>query len=292
MTASNQIQMKSLPSTPPLLLRAAFTRKSPGRQISTPPAFPDTRISAEKLRIDKGQLQRYRQVCGFDTQSNLLPMSFLHVLAFRLQMSMMLEKDFPVTPMGCIHLTNTLRQFRPIELGERPTLDCRIGETRLNDKGIEFQFICRAYVDQDKVWEDESLYLSRAKTSVPADSSPRPALRPFDDAEIWKLHPRQARQYARASGDFNPIHLHNLSAKILGFKKMVIHGMWSQAACIAALSDQVGERSECFAQFKTPIFLPAKVQFCQQEGDKGIDFALRNERGDRPHLDGYLRDLD
>lgn len=291
MTASKQIRLTSLPSTSPLLLRAAFTRRSLGRLTSEPPRFPDTHISAENLHIDRAQLQRYRQVCGFNTDSNLLPMSFLHVLAFRLQMLMMLQKDFPLTPMGCIHLTNTLRQYRPLEVGERPTLDCQIGQTRLAEKGVEFQFICRARIGHDTVWEDESLYLARAKTQIAANNGPRPALAPFEHCQPWTLKPRQARQYARASGDYNPIHLHNLSAKALGFKKMVIHGMWSQAACIAALADKVGERSECFAQFKTPVLLPARIQFCHRVTDSGVDFALRNDAGDKPHLDGYLRDL-
>lgn len=287
MTASNQIKIDILPSTPPLLLRAAITRKSPGLS----PVFPDTTMAVDNIAIDAIQLRRYRQVCGFSTDSPLLPMSFLHVLVFRLQMAMMLRKEFPVAPMGLIHLSNTLRQYRPIEATEKPSLDCRIGDATLSAKGVEFSFICSAYIGQDKVWEDVSVYLTRMKTGIQKTITEQPALRNFEHREPWQLRPAQARQYAKASGDYNPIHLHNLSAKLLGFKKMIIHGMWSQAACIAALETSRGDRSECYAEFKTPVFLPTTLQFCHQRNEQNIDFALRNERGDKPHLEGYLRPL-
>lgn len=287
MTASNDIQLNRIPNTPPLLLRAALTRKSPGRS----PRFPSVQLTVDGIHVDEAKLRRYSEICGF-APSRQLPMSYLHVLAFRLQMVMMLRRDFPVAPMGCIHLANTLRQYRPVEVGEAITLHCRLGENQLTDKGVEFNFICSAYIGQDKVWEDHSHYLSRMKTGVKkTDKGPHPQPRQFEHCDLWPIRPAQARRYARASGDFNPIHLHNLSAKLLGFKRMVIHGMWSQAACIAALKDEVGERSECGVEFKTPIFLPASVQFCRESNAEGWDFALRSKNGEKPHLNGYLRGL-
>ena len=285
MTASNQIQMNSMPSTPPLLLRAAVTRKSPSKA----PVFPDTVISVDACSISESDLQRYRRACGFRPDADHLPMSYLHILAFRLQMSMMLRKDFPLTPMGCIHLSNTLRQYRPVDPTEKISMQCRLGESQLTDKGVEFRFICSAYVGQDKVWQDDSLYLSRMKTGIKANKGPRPVTKAFAHCTQWQISPAQARRYAMASGDFNPIHLHNISAKILGFKRMVIHGMWSQAACIAALDEHIHERMECHAEFKTPVFLPATVQFCHESDDRGLNFALRSADGQKPHLSGYLR---
>ena len=43
------------------------------------------------------------------------------------------------------------------------------------------------------------------------------------------------RRYAAISGDYNPIHLGALSAKLFGFKQAIAHGMWSKARCLAAL---------------------------------------------------------
>lgn len=288
MTASERIHMNSMPSTPPLLLRAALARKS----RKAPLAFPQASIEVDHIEIDPNQLDRYKAVCGFSQQDQILPMSFLHVLAFRLQMSMMLQKDFPVAPMGCIHLSNTLRQFRPLQSKERPTLRCEIAASELTSKGVEFSFSCGAYVDGEKVWEDDSRYLSRRKTGISANKTPPQPKTPYRHCEYWQVNRSHARGYARASGDFNPIHLHDVSAKLLGFKRMIIHGMWSQAACLAALDKNVAQRSECHAEFKTPIYLPARVQFCYEHSDGGgTEFGLRSEDGQKPHLNGYLRPI-
>ena len=40
------------------------------------------------------------------------------------------------------------------------------------------------------------------------------------------------------SGDHNPIHLHPLTAKALGYPRQLAHGMWSLARCVAALENR------------------------------------------------------
>ena len=45
------------------------------------------------------------------------------------------------------------------------------------------------------------------------------------------------RRFARASGDLNPHHLYAWTAKLLGYKKPVAHGMWTMARCLAHLQN-------------------------------------------------------
>ena len=40
----------------------------------------------------------------------------------------------------------------------------------------------------------------------------------------WSLHQTLGFEYAQASGDFNPIHLHTIPAKLFGFPKHLIIG--------------------------------------------------------------------
>ncbi len=40
-------------------------------------------------------------------------------------------------------------------------------------------------------------------------------------------------RFARASGDFNPHHLFTWTAKMLGYKQPIAHGMWTIARCLA-----------------------------------------------------------
>ena len=47
------------------------------------------------------------------------------------------------------------------------------------------------------------------------------------------------RQYAMLGGDFNPIHIHSSLARLMGFKEMLIHGMYNKARCIAELEKKI-----------------------------------------------------
>ena len=55
----------------------------------------------------------------------------------------------------------------------------------------------------------------------------------------WKLGGDLGRRYAAVSGDRNPIHMHALTAKPLGFPAAIAHGMWTKARCLAALESRL-----------------------------------------------------
>jgi hypothetical protein len=289
MTASNEFRLKSLPSTPPMLLKAAITRKKP----SSTPIFPKQILVVGNIKSNIKQLRRYNEACGFTESSLFLSPSFLHVQVFRLHMKLMLNKDFPVSPMGCLHLSNTIVQHRQISSEEEVQLRCQVAEHHVTDKGYEFTFHCDAYCGDELVWEDTSRYLSRARTNIAsAPKAARAEPRNYLNSRTIEIKRSDARQYARASGDFNPIHLHDLSAKVLGFKRMVIHGMWSKAACLATLSDDVKSNAfRCHVDFKTPIFLPASVRLDYEQGESSLDFELRDKTGVKPHLIGFIQPL-
>lgn len=284
MSAAQEVQIKRLPAMAPLLLRAALPRRRKAKD------FPDVRISLPSLRCNARQVRRYARACGFSEARDTLPPSYLHTLAFRLQMQLMLRKDFPVAPMGSVHLSNTIIQHRGIRLDETLRLDCELAGHEDTDRGIEFAFRCRAYANNECVWEDYSLYLSR-RASKGGKKTPKKHAQPrsYTQQQPLAIAAMTARRYALASGDFNPIHLHNLSAKLLGFRKMVVHGMWSKAACIAKLADHESrEQLHCEVEFKTPVFLPADTLLCyDNDGDTTV-FELRDARSGRPHLLGRL----
>lgn len=67
--------------------------------------------------------------------------------------------------------------------------------------------------------------------------------------EVKKLQTRewvptrlQIRQYAEASGDFNPIHLDDRYAQEVGLGGVIAHGMLTMAQCAAMITDWVGDK--------------------------------------------------
>jgi hypothetical protein len=84
--------------------------------------------------------------------------------------------------------------------------------------------------------------------------------------------------------------MHSLTAKPLGFRAAIAHGMWTKARCLAALESRLPDAFAVEVRFRKPIFLPAKVAFLSG-GEEQIDFAVRDSKRQTPHLDGRVRPL-
>lgn len=93
-------------------------------------------------------------------------------------------------------------------------------------------------------------------------------------------------EYARVSGDHNPIHTSRLGARLFGFGRPIAHGMWSKARCLAALENRLPAAYTVEVGFKLPVPLPSTVAF---SAVPGRDFTLHDARTGRPHLVGTVR---
>jgi acyl dehydratase len=107
----------------------------------------------------------------------------------------------------------------------------------------------------------------------------------------WKLPGDLGRRYAGVSGDRNPIHMHSLTAKPLGFPGAIAHGMWTKARALAQLESKLPDSFEVEVRFRKPVLLPARVEFASQEEGDEILFAVRNAKKGTPHLDGRVQPL-
>jgi acyl dehydratase len=147
------------------------------------------------------------------------------------------------------------------------------------------------------VWREHSTFLRRGKAGpeqVHAADAEGPVPLPADApaAAEWSLGGDLGRRYAAVSGDRNPIHMHSLTAKPLGFPAAIAHGMWTKARALGALEPRLPDAFEVDVRFRRPILLPAKVELAtsdQADGEE-IDFTVRGrgeKRGNR-HLDGQI----
>ena len=107
----------------------------------------------------------------------------------------------------------------------------------------------------------------------------------------WRLEGDLGRRYAAVSGDRNPIHMHALSAKPLGFPAAIAHGMWTKARCLAALESRLPDAFGVEVRFRKPILLPARVEFASAGEGERIGFAVRDAKRRTAHLDGRLAPL-
>lgn len=256
--------------------------------------IPELELELGEVGADPAAVAAYAKVCGFTLRDHLPP-TYPQVLAFPLQMAVMADGRFPFGAVGLVHVANRIDQLRPIAIGEKLTI--RVAPTKLepHPKGRTFTLRTAALVGDRPVWESVSTMLRRGGGGGNPSGAGRdvPAL-PGDvlaSAE-WRLGGDLGRRYAAVSGDRNPIHMHSLTAKPLGFPGAIAHGMWTKARCLAALESRLPDSFRVDVRFRKPILLPARVEFASAEqGEDKLAFAVRDAKRGTPHLDGLLGPL-
>lgn len=289
-----EIHLDSIPSMGSMLLKAATSRKA---KQSKPQFLPLT-IRANGVTVDRVKLEKFRAVCDFDS-NDTLPLTYPHIMAFPLHMQLMLAPEFPFSPVGSVHIRNRIRQQRAIGVNETLDFCVRMGSGERVDKGYEASVITEVRVAGELVWDDLSVLLIRRSSTdstASKDGAEKKQKRrradpiSYTKSVNWQLASNKSRQYAAASGDYNPIHLYPLTAKLMGFKRHIMHGMWSKSRAVAHLldSDHLGPVSVDVA-FKLPIFLPASVSLMVNSDGNSRQFEMKDGKGEKPHLAGELR---
>jgi len=174
---------------------------------------------------------------------------------------------------------------------------------RPHPKGRTFTLETEVLAGGEAAWESVSTMLRRGRPSSDAvDSAERKEVRSGGGADFealpadvlasaeWRLGGDLGRRYAAVSGDRNPIHMHSLTARPLGFPAAIAHGMWTKARCLAALEPRLPDAFSVDVRFRKPILLPGRVEFASSIDEGGeILFAVRDARRQVPHLDGLVR---
>ncbi len=237
------------------------------------------------LELRREHVAAYDAVCGFPVKDTV-PLTYPHLLGFPLHLRVMTDPAFPLPAMGTVHLTNTITAHRALTVGETVEVTVRPENLRPHAKGRTVDFVTEVTAEGELVWEGRSTYLRRGKGAA-TDAATAP---PYEDVPTsgltWPLEGDLGRRYAAVSGDRNPIHLYALTAKALGFKRQIAHGMWSKARCVAALENRLPDAVTVEVAFRKPIFLPGKVAFGSRQSDEGFAFVLRDPRSGAPHLQG------
>ena len=203
--------LSGMPSTAPLLVRAALTAGL--RRGGT---VPDRTLVVEGVRVDRGRLAAYQRLTGYAVEDTL-PQPYPWVLAFPVQTALMTRLDFPLPLPGMVHLQNRVTTHRRLDAADPLTLSATAGEVRPHRRGRTLDVRLEARVDDQLVWECDSVYLSRGRGDRRRTPQQGAAPAPEGPAVArWRLPEDLGRSYAAVSGDVNPIHLYSLSARVDG----------------------------------------------------------------------------
>jgi acyl dehydratase len=252
--------------------------------------LPDLAFALEDVALDAGHVADYARVCGFSLR-DAVPPTYLHILAFPLAMRLMTDSSFPFGVLGLVHVENRIEHVRPVTTGETVSFRVHAEDLRDHPRGQQFDMVSLATVEGERVWEGRSTYLRRGGGgggSSSATKDDKKASPPAAEA-VWKVPADIGRRYGAVSGDRNPIHLHNLSAKLFGMPRAIAHGMWLKARALAALEAELPPSFAVDVRFKLPVLLPATVGFSTAPAEGGRTFAVHDAKKGLPHLEGAVR---
>ncbi len=260
------------PSLPRLFVRAAATAKGRGG------ALPDLTVRREAVAIDRDNVLAYEHLCGF-AGGDVLPHTYPHVLGFPLQVELMADGAFPLALPGLVHLENMITVHRRLTADDVLEIAVHAEDLRAHPKGRLVDLVTEVDVAGVRVWDGRSTYLRRGGGSSDAPNpAPAPELPDRPAAAALRVPEGQGRAYAAVAGDVNPIHLHALTAKAMGFPRAIAHGMWTYARALSVLGPVTDGPSTSQVWFAKPVLLPSTVELVVDDRADPAVVVLRSPK--------------
>ncbi|MCX2890232.1 MULTISPECIES: MaoC/PaaZ C-terminal domain-containing protein [Pseudomonas] len=265
-----------------LYLRAASKRKISGDRL------PDHGLRCY-IRVQPDNLAAYRRLCHFPDDGRL-PGTYPHVMAFTLQLQLMTAPDFPFPLLGLVHLHNCIEVQRPLGAIEGLRFAVYAHNLQPHAKGGTFDLVTEAEDAIGVLWRETSRMLVRGlKLDGTAGELVADDPESLPEATRWYADSDIGRRYARVCGDYNPIHLSAVSARLFGFPTAIAHGMWTKAMTLAALRGHLPHSGYAIeVDFRKPVRLPSEVVLSASEAGPAGNLRL-DGHGEILHMSGQWR---
>ncbi|GGB65588.1 MaoC family dehydratase [Knoellia flava TL1] len=269
---AQQETFDSAPTLAKVFVRAALAGKKSGSTL------PASELVLKGHTVDREHLLDYQRLCGFGVD-DVLPHTYPHILGFPLQAELMARKAFPLPLVGLVHVENVITVRRTLTADDVLDVSVHAEDLRDHPKGRQVDLVTEVSVDGESVWSGRSTYLARGRGNPDAErGTEAPPIPTGVAAAQWRLQGDLGRRYAAVSGDVNPIHMHPLTAKAMGFPKAIAHGMWTSARVLAALGRSVNGPSTSHVWFRKPVLLPGSVDLVVDRGSQPVVAGLRSTR--------------
>ena len=297
---SEETLLTEMPSLSKLYINAAAAAaKSKLLRAQPVVALPSRAVEVRGVQANLAKVTEFAHLMG-EPARDVLPSGYLHALVFPVTMSVMVQEDFPLPLLGMIHLRNQVEQLAPVLFTDKLTVRAWARDLSGHRSGTQVQLVSEIHTADgtELLWRGISTYLAKGVFLLGLDKPTAASLRedfvpPAPTAE-WRLGVDTGRAYAAVSGDFNPIHLSVLTAKALGLRRSIAHGMYAASRVLATVPSSKPYSFSWDISFDSPIFLPATValEVLDRESEDGLwlgsEFTAWNARSTRRFFSGTV----
>lgn len=225
--------------------------------------LPDTRWETTDV-ISRQLVDEYNTLMGGSgvVGHNSAPSVAVHITAFGLSTAMMAERRFPMALLGMVHLQHKVWHMSDVPIDQPLRITTWTQNLAPHHAGTTVETWVQIFdpLTDKLLWQSMAQYLSRKVTLAGVQTPARPDRVPFQPPAMtaqWKLPSDIGRRYGAVSGDRNPIHLSNITAKALGMPNAIAHGMYAAAKMLAG-RETLAPYTWAI-EFASPMRLPSTV---------------------------------
>lgn len=278
-----------------VVARGLMARNEPEPPLETPrrkPAVERTGVLANAASVERYlRATEGANIAAFQGNGAPLPPLFPTTWETERCLELFAGLDRPLPLGGVVHLESEILCLRPIRRDD--AVRCRVELERAErvSRGLRLTVTARNWTATGQLCS-QSTALFLARTRAPqeprTDAPARPEAegpRAWEPLASWVLGGGAGRRFARASGDYNPIHLWGWAARPFGFKRPILHGFCTAAMVAHALvagplrGDSTALRRLRIA-FRAPLPLPAHARLWVGESAGQRWFRVTDDRAD------------
>jgi acyl dehydratase len=233
----------------------------------------------EVWRPERTHLDSFLEICPGWRHQDILPPTYPQVALAGAHLEVLSHRNFPYNPMGIVHVSNQIDVLKPLHISDGP-FDVRVclENWQPHRRGRLFDIRTSVFEETTLVWESTATALvMKQKKKSKAGQTSDPIAAPSLEAragDTLHLAEDMGRRYARVAGDYNPIHQRAWMAKPFGFKRAIIHGMWTFAWAV----HEPASRTEpgpmkLMGYFKRPVALPSDI-WREIQGEQETDMGI------------------
>lgn len=289
-----QLNYSSKPKSGSAMLRAFVL---PRKGFNTAVGLPAIKATWKGAQADKKALNDYLDTLKLEKNPNL-PILYPHVMAGSMHTHMLSHKTFPFRLLGSVHLKNRITQYKAIPINAVMDLHSEISSYRLVKKGLEFDVTTVATINGEMVWHEVSINFQAGRFG--GDTNPSEItsfelnnLNNSDKTSNWNVPSNRGKKYAKFSGDYNPIHISTLAAKLFGLKRDIAHGFGVLAEAIEqstaiAQAGGIEKTLQVDVIFKGPVYLNSDVYLRQNIQQNANRFDVYCGKNPKPSICGEV----